>query len=1452
MKLNIQGNTPLYLPRDPVSPMEAATKSYVDVTVSSHAADYGLHLTPSQNTWIDALTASSAEVNYLVGVTSGIQSQFTGKLSLSGGTMTGTLTLDGADPVNPNEAVSKAYVDGRGNLGVSKTGDTMTGYLVLHADPVLPMQAATMQYVSNSVLGHSNSTSLHLSADQNTWIDAITVTSGEVNLLEGVTSNVQEQVNAKLPLAGGTMTGAIVLAGAPTANLNPATKKYTDDADALKLDLAGGTMTGTLVLAADPTAGAQAATKVYVDTTVQTHATSTDLHVTPAQNTWLDAITVTSAEINHLAGVTSDVQTQLNAKFDKTGGEITGDVTLATGKGVFVTKTPETGNELVNKAYVDAKVLGQEWKDPITASNLVREALSSPPISPVKGDTYIVGPVATDAWVGLEGYAVTYNGTTWVSLQGRAVAVNDRFGVAFTSVTAAAGGVAAHSGKIVTLASVVGSVYTWVAQDITAGSATLVFDPQSTDFGVTYTFTDESSWVATNASVNFEAGDGLELSGNLLSVKTGAGIQIVDDKVTVKLDAATSLSTNVEGEVTLGINTATLQVTAGKLTLATAISENIADAVTKSGNTEVTGKVTFLTGADLVLTDAPVAGTDAVNKAYVDAADLVHTNALTALDGRIDDLELDSVTKEFVNTEVAKKVSKAGDTMTGYLTLSGAPTATGHAATKGYVDTEVSTHAEDTTLHVSPTQKTFLNDITVTASEINTLDDVTGNVQAQIDARLKKAGDTMTGELILSGNAVSALGAVTKQQVESGLGDKVAKAGDTMTGFLTLSGTPTADEHASTKKYVDDGLSTHVNNAGVHLSESQNTWIDAITATSEEINYLAGVTSGVQAQFSGKLALVGGTMTGAIVLHADPSADSHAANKKYVDEADALKLNLTGGTMTGALVLPGDPTADGQAARKAYVDSQVADAKSYADGNVDMKVAKAGDTMTGFLTLHAAPTSDMHTANKKYVDQGLATLRLDVDDDLGDVEIITTGLRSDVDTLKVDPVTKSYVDTQDGTKLPKAGGTLTGYVTLHAEPISPMHPASKQYVDAVAQGLITKPSVRFATTENIAGNYQNGTFGVNSTITGSIDGALLVDGGVPATGDRILVRLQTNQAENGDYVVQQTGDVSSPYILKRVTLVDESHEVPGSYYYVFDGATLKGTGWVFTVDNPVTFAIGVDNIAVNQFSGQGSIIAGDGMLLDGNTMNVATAAPSRIVINADSIDLAVTGVTPGTYTKTVVDGYGRVTSGVNPNTLAGYGIADAQTLNANLTSLSLVETTGFVVRTSTNDIETRKLAVSGVGLEISNNGSGPTGTDITISTNATASAGYSTVVARDASGNFAANTITAALDGNATTATTLKTARDISATGDITATAVSFNGSDAVELVTALSNTGITAGTYTKVTVDAKGRLSAGTNPTTLEGYGIIDAATLEYVNGEIADLRSLVMELQAYVMARM
>ncbi|MEH8216238.1 MULTISPECIES: phage tail protein [Aeromonas] len=69
----------------------------------------------------------------------------------------------------------------------------------------------------------------------------------------------------------------------------------------------------------------------------------------------------------------------------------------------------------------------------------------------------------------------------------------------------------------------------------------------------------------------------------------------------------------------------------------------------------------------------------------------------------------------------------------------------------------------------------------------------------------------------------------------------------------------------------------------------------------------------------------------------------------------------------------------------------------------------------------------------------------------------------------------------------------------------------------------------------------------------------------------------------------------------------------------------------------------------------------------------------------------------------------------------------------------------------------------------------------------------------------------------------LTTARNVAIAGDVTGQA-SFDGSANIIINVTYKNAGVAAGTYRSVTVDAKGNITAGTNPTTLAGYGITDA----------------------------
>lgn len=76
----------------------------------------------------------------------------------------------------------------------------------------------------------------------------------------------------------------------------------------------------------------------------------------------------------------------------------------------------------------------------------------------------------------------------------------------------------------------------------------------------------------------------------------------------------------------------------------------------------------------------------------------------------------------------------------------------------------------------------------------------------------------------------------------------------------------------------------------------------------------------------------------------------------------------------------------------------------------------------------------------------------------------------------------------------------------------------------------------------------------------------------------------------------------------------------------------------------------------------------------------------------------------------------------------------------------------------------------------------------------------------------------------------LETARKIAISGAGTGS-VQFDGSADVNLALTLGDTGIKAGAYTKITVNAKGLATTGENPTTLAGYSITDAYTSQKID---------------------
>lgn len=188
-------------------------------------------------------------------------------------------------------------------------------------------------------------------------------------------------------------------------------------------------------------------------------------------------------------------------------------------------------------------------------------------------------------------------------------------------------------------------------------------------------------------------------------------------------------------------------------------------------------------------------------------------------------------------------------------------------------------------------------------------------------------------------------------------------------------------------------------------------------------------------------------------------------------------------------------------------------------------------------------------------------------------------------------------------------GGLTS-VAVTQDPVSALQLATKQYVDAVAEGLHVHAACAAATPNSLATltggsvTYDNGTAGVGATLTLGV-ALTTLDGYTLQNGDRVLVKNEATQANNGIYTWATGGTV-----LTRATDFDTSTEIAsGDFTFVTNGTLYGDTGWVQT--SPVT-TVGSDAVVFVQFSGAGTYTAGTGLTLTGSQFSLTAPVTAAL------------------------------------------------------------------------------------------------------------------------------------------------------------------------------------------------------------------------------------------------
>ena len=362
-----------------------------------------------------------------------------GAVSVDDFTATGTVNLTGATttvatPTATAQATTKSYVDTADNLKLDKAGDSMTGELAMGnnkvtglATPTDSSDAATKGYVDaevNAILDGAPAA-----------LDTLNEIAAAINDDSNVYTTLTNSIDLKLPKAGGTMTGNIVMGtNKVTSTTNPSTnddlsrKGYVDTQDALKVSKAGDTMTGNLSMGANkvtssatPTADDDLTRKGYVDGLYQStvdaedSATAAAASATAAANSAssasTSATTATTQASNASTSATDAASSATSASTSATSA--TNSATAAASSATSAAASAASAAALYDS--FDDRYLGSKTSDPTLDND---------------GNALVTGALYYNS---TDGEMRVYDGSLWIAASSASIETMNKYKFTATS-----------------------------------------------------------------------------------------------------------------------------------------------------------------------------------------------------------------------------------------------------------------------------------------------------------------------------------------------------------------------------------------------------------------------------------------------------------------------------------------------------------------------------------------------------------------------------------------------------------------------------------------------------------------------------------------------------------------------------------------------------------------------------------------------------------------------------------------------------------------------------------------------------------------------------------------------------------------------------------------------------------------------------------------------------------
>jgi hypothetical protein len=469
-------------------------------------------------------------------------------------------------------------------------------------------------------------------------------------------------------------------------------------------------------------------------------------------------------------------------------------------------------------------------------------------------------------------------------------------------------------------------------------------------------------------------------------------------------------------------------------------------------------------------------------------------------------------------------------------------------------------------------------------------------------------------------------------------------------------------------------------------------------------------------------------------------------------------------------------------------------------------------TFGSTVALNANPTTALQAATKQYVDNQV-TAGLHIHEP---VRVETTG-NLNATYARAGATNINITGIANGTDVSFFGLIAVGDQFYTGTAVNGLLANTAYFIVNITGGGAAQVSLTFDGA--LVTGLTNGSFtqpavinsGVGATLTNAgAQAALQIDGVNLATTNRVMVRLQTNGAENGVYTVTTVGDGATNWVLTRATDSDRVNPASpdgvgtGDYYFTREGTLNAGDSHVLTTE-PNTMIIGYTTLTYTQFSGgvvytgtapinvTGQVISLTGTVAatNGGTgaatvttgdllYGSATNTWSKLAAGAGYKSLTMNaGGTLPEWNAVALDQSGAVSGALgatNGGTAqSSYATGDILYASAANTLAKLAgnitTTKKFLVQTGTGAVSAAPEWDTVDGADVTGNISGSAGSVAnaltagtyltsagtfdgaaarTFAVDATSANTASKVVARDASGDFSAGTITATLTGNAT------------------------------------------------------------------------------------------------------